>query len=84
MRDLKDIDQVKGLQSNLRATFDTEHGKEVMKFMEEIGSWFPTVYDSNETNAIIARDANRKLIGTLKTLLQIKPEQVVALAQQGG
>lgn len=80
MTDMRDIEQVRALQSNLRATFDTPHGKEAMKFMQELGSWFPSVFDSMETNAIIARDANRRLLGTVRTLLDLSPEQIVAVA----
>lgn len=83
MVNLKDLEEVKGLQSNLRATFDTPTGKEAMKFMQEIGGWFPTAFDSMETNDIIARDANRRLLGTIRTLLDLNPEQIVALATQG-
>ncbi len=79
---LKDKEYVRGLQNNLHATFDTAHGKEVMKFIEKLGGWTPTVFDSRETNEIIARDANRRLIGTIKTLLSISPDQVVAMAKK--
>jgi hypothetical protein len=82
MINFTDEAQVKEIQSNLRATFDSPQGREVMAFMEAIGGWYPSVYDSQETNAIIARDANRQLIGTLKTLLTLSPEQVMALAQR--
>jgi hypothetical protein len=80
---LTDINYVKGLQSNLRVSFDTPPGKEVMKFMELIGGWYPTIFDSLETNEVIARDANRRFIGTIKTLLELTPEQIVALAKKG-
>jgi predicted oxidoreductase (fatty acid repression mutant protein) len=78
---LTNRDDVAALQANLHATFDTVHGKEVMKFLEKIGSWYPTVFDSQETNAVIARDANRRLIGTLKTMLTMSPEKIVALTK---
>lgn len=80
--DLKDIDYVKGLKSNLHICFDSPSGKEAMKFIERIGRWYPNVLDTNETNDIIARDANRRLIGTLKTILECSAEQIIALAQQ--
>jgi len=80
--DLTNRDTVAGLKSNLHATFDSPQGKEAMKFLEEIGSWYPKLSDSNETNDIIARDANRKLIATIKTILTLSTEQIVAL--QGG
>ena len=82
MIDLTDINEVRALQSNLHATFDSPQGKETMEFMEMIGHWYPNMMDSNETNEIIGRDANRKLIGTIKTLLNLKPEQIQAIANQ--
>jgi len=82
MTDLTDIRIVKGLQSNLRVTFDSPCGKEAMKFIKEIGSWTPNMLDTNETNDIIARDANRRLIGMIDTILTLTPEQIVALANK--
>jgi hypothetical protein len=79
---LGNIDDVKALQSNLLATFTTPQGKEVMRYIEQIGSWYPKMTDSGETNEIIARDANRRLIGTLKSLMKLTPEQIVALAKE--
>ena len=80
MIDLTKRDEAAALISNLHATFDSPQGKEAMAFMEQIGGWVPTNFDSGDTNDIIARDANRRLIGTIKTLLTLGPEQVVALA----
>lgn len=77
---LTNKDDVVALQSNLHVVFDSPQGKEVMRFIEQIGSWTPTVYDSIDTNEVIARDANRRLIGTLKTLLELSTEQIVLLA----
>ena len=76
------IQQAQALKNNVHLTFETAHGKEVMKFMEKIGCWIPNVFDSGETNEIIARDANRRLIGTLKTIMEIDAEQIVALTQE--
>jgi hypothetical protein len=82
MIDMTNLEQVRALKSNLHATFDSSQGKEAMKFMKDISGWFPTVFDSNETNDIIARDANRRLLGTIRTILELSPEQLVALAQK--
>ena len=82
MIDLRDINYVKALKSNLHVTFESPHGQEVMKFIERIGRWTPSVMDSTETNEIIARDANRRLIGTLKTIMELSADQIVALATQ--
>lgn len=82
MIDLTDIKYVKGLQSNLRVTFDSPQGKETMLFIETIGGWYPSILDSMETNEIIARDANRRLIGTIKSILNLTAEQIVFLARQ--
>ncbi|RTK93053.1 hypothetical protein EKI60_06465 [Candidatus Saccharibacteria bacterium] len=77
---LSDKAYVAGLKSNIHATFDSPQGKEVMKFLEKISGWTPSILDSNETNDIIARDANRKLIGTIKTILDLSVDQIVELA----
>lgn len=84
MKDFTDIEYVRALQSNLRTTFESPQGKETMKFMQEIGSWYPTMLDAMDTNSIISRDATRRLLGTIRTLLELTPEQVVALAKSGG
>ncbi len=74
------IEEARVLKSNCHATFESAHGKEIMKYMEKIGSWYPTMFDSGDTNDIIARDANRRLIGTLKTIMTLSPEQIVTLS----
>jgi len=79
---LKDIDYVTGLKSNLHTTFESPQGKEVMRFLERIGGWYPTNFDSMETNDIISRDANRRMLATIKTIMELKPEQIVMLAQE--
>ena len=83
MINLTNIGEVIALQSNIRTTFDTPQGKECMKFIEQIGSWTPTVFDTLDTNEVIARDANRRLIGTLKSLLTLKPSEITQMANQG-
>lgn len=80
---LKNKDEIALLKSSMHTVFDTPQGKEVMAFIEQIGSWTPTVFDSLETNEVIARDANRRLIGTIKTFLELSPEQINVLVNQG-
>jgi len=79
---LKDVREVQEIQGCLHATFNTVQGKEAMKIIEKLGGWTPTVFDSSETNEIIGRDANRRLIGTIKTFLDLNPEQIVSLAKR--
>lgn len=76
---LINIQEAKALKQNVHMCFETPAGKETMAFIEKIGGWYPTMLDSGETNAIIARDANRRLIGTLKTIMSISAEQIVRL-----
>ena len=76
------INEAKALKSNCHVVFDSPAGKEVMLFLEAIGHWTPTVYDSGETNEIIARDANRRLIGTIKSILTLTPQQISVLTEE--
>jgi hypothetical protein len=80
---LTDAKEVQEIQGALCAVFNSNQGKEAMKIIEKLGGWYPTVFDSSETNEIIARDANRRLIGTIKTFLELNPDQIVALAKRG-
>ena len=79
---LSNVEEIKALQANLHACFGSPQGKEVLKYMEQLCHWTPTIYDSNDTNDIIARDASRKIYGTIKTFLELNPEQLAALAQR--
>ena len=78
MIDLKSLDDVRALQSNLRASLNTPHGKEVISFLEEICGW----YDFNELdpNIILIKHGKRQVLATIKTLLELSPEQIVAVA----
>ena len=80
MINLKNIDDVKALQSNLRASLDTPPGKEVISFLEEICGW----YDFSETdpNLILIKHGKRSVLATIKTLLECNPEQIVALTKE--
>ena len=76
------LDEAKALKNNVHLAFESPQGKEVMAFIEKIGHWTPSIYDSGDTNEIIARDANRRLIGTLKTIMILNAEQIVALQEE--
>lgn len=80
MNSLANIDYVKGLKSNLRASLETEQGKEVIKFLEELCGW----YDFNEIdpNKILVAHGKRQVLATIKTLLNLNAEQIVAIAVQ--
>lgn len=80
--DMTDPKYVTGLKSDIHAVFDSPQGKEVMRYMESIAGWTPTVFDSIETNEIIARDANRRLIGTLKTIMNLNVDQIIGLSSK--
>jgi len=80
MIDLKNRDDVAGLQSNLRASLDTPQGKEVVKFLEEICGWYD--FAESEPNMILIKHGKRQVLATIKTLLKLNPEQIVALSQK--
>ena len=83
MIDLRDPDQAAALKSNIHATFDTPQGQETMRFLEQIGSWIPNIMDPMDTNSIISRDANRRLVGTIKTIMALSTQQIVELSKGG-
>jgi len=80
MTDLKSIVAVKALQSNLRASLDTPQGKEVIVFLEEICGWYD--FEETDPNMILIKHGKRQVLATIKTLLELTPDQIVAVAQQ--
>lgn len=84
MIDMTDVRKVGALKTSFHIAFDSPQGKEVLEYLESICHWYPSILDKQDTNSIIARDAQRRVIGTIKTFLKLSPEQIVALAQKGG
>jgi len=80
--DLKSLDYVKGLQSNLRAIFDNNAGKDVMEFLEISCGWYQSIFDPNNRDISLINDGKRQVVATIKTLLRCTPEEIVSLAQE--
>lgn len=77
---LSDPEQVKALQSNLRASLDSPQGKEVITFLEEICGWYD--FSQTDPNSILINHGKRQVLATIKTLLRLNPDQIVALTQK--
>lgn len=82
MSKLTDLNYVKGLQSNLYATFDSPQGKEVMIFLEQSCGWYESIFDVVNRDMVLINDGKRQVVATIKTLMQLKPEQIVQLARE--
>ena len=82
MRDLSKLDDVKALQSDLRATFDTPQGREVMKFLEDSCGWYTSVFDPVNRDVTLVNDGRRQVVSTLKTLLRLQADDVVKVFSQ--
>jgi hypothetical protein len=78
---LTDVNDVKGLQSNLHIVFDGEPGKEVMRFLEYSCGWFESIFDPINKDRILINAGKREVIATIKTLLQLPAEQIVLMAK---
>jgi hypothetical protein len=79
MIDLSSVEDVKTLKNNLRHSLETDPGKEVIKFLEQICGW----YDFKETdpNSILIAHGKRQVLATLKTLMKLDADQVVEIAK---
>lgn len=80
MINLSNIEDVKALQSNFRASLDTPQGKEVMVFLEQICGWYD--FQEREQNTILINHGKRQILATIKTLLRLKPEEIVAITEE--
>lgn len=80
MRSLDNIEYVRTLKSNMRATLDTDAGKEVMLFLEDLCGWYD--FKQTEPNRVLVAHGKRQVLATIKTLLKLTPEQIVAYVQK--
>lgn len=80
MIDLRNIEDVRALQSNLRASLDTPAGKEVMSWLDDLCGWYD--FTEVDPNMILIKHGKRQVLATIKTLLQYSPDQIVAVANK--
>lgn len=81
---MTDKEYVAGLKSNMHTVFDSPQGKEVLRFLEISCRWYQTVFSSAGPEATLINDGKRQVIATIKTILDLSPEQIVNLAQMQG
>ncbi len=79
---LTDIKYVKDLQSNLRATFESPQGKEVMKFLETSCGWYESIFDPVNRDMVLLNAGKREVLATIKTLLEFPAETIVTMAKE--
>lgn len=82
MRKMENVEYVRGLQSNLRITFETEAGKKVMEFLEEAVGYDASVFDPASRENTWIQDGKRQVVATIKSLMKLSPDQVVTLANE--
>ncbi len=76
------LDEAKTLVSNVRATFESPQGKSVMEYLEKSCYWFESIYDNLDKDRILINAGRREVLATLKSLLVLNPEQVIALTKE--
>lgn len=79
---LTDKQEVTLLKSNIHACFDTPQGKEVMRFLEATCCWYQSTLMPGHPELSQQNDGKRQVVATIKTILELSPDQIVALAQQ--
>ena len=82
MNAMTDINYVTGLKSNFHTTFGSPQGQEVMKFLEQTCCWYKSVFDPACPDMTLINDGKRQVVATIKTIMELTPQQIVALAQQ--
>ena len=77
------IDEAVGLKSNMHATFDSPQGKEIMMFLEKRCNWYDSVFSPISPDMTLVAAGRREVLATIKTILELSPEQIVSLQQEG-
>lgn len=79
---LNDYNTAKGVKANFHATFDTPQGQEVMAFLEATCCWRQSVWSPQNPDMTLINDGKRQVVATIKSILELSPEQIVAIANQ--
>lgn len=82
MINMTDREYVAGLKSNMHAVFDTPQGKEVLRFLEISCRWYQTVFSQAGPEMTMINDGKRQVIATIKTILDLSPDQIVSIAEK--
>ena len=82
MTNLTNKDEVKALISNMRIVFETPQGKEVMEYLEQVCGWYESIYDPVDKDRVLINAGRREVIATIKTLLKLSPEQIIAMVKE--
>lgn len=80
--DMSNVEYVAGLKSNMHACFDSPQGKEVMRFLETTCCWYRSVWAPDVPDMTLINDGKRQVLATIKTILELTPEQITELAKQ--
>jgi hypothetical protein len=81
MIDLSNIEEVKTLQSNVRAVFSSPAGQEVLKFLELSCGWYQSTFNPIDKDLTLINDGKRQVIATIKTLLDFDADVIVKIAK---
>jgi hypothetical protein len=80
MGKMTDKEYVSGLKHNMHMVFDTPQGKEVLRFLEVHCCWYKSVFVPDSPDMTLINDGKRQVIATIKTILELNPDQIVLLA----
>jgi hypothetical protein len=75
-------EDVAALKSNFHAVFDTPQGQEVMKFLEATCCWRQSVWHPGQPDMTLINDGKRQVISTIKTFLELSPDQITGIINQ--
>jgi hypothetical protein len=74
-------DDIVALKSNFETTFNSPQGKEVMKYLEGACGWYRSVYsEGSDRDVVLINDGRRQVLATIKSILELSPEQIAVIS----
>ncbi len=80
--DMTDKNYVGGLKKSMHLVFETPQGKEVMSFLEQTCCWYRSVWSPDSPDMTLINDGKRQVLATIKTILELSPDQIISIAKQ--
>jgi len=79
MSKMTDINYIANVKSCMQIAFEGNNGDILMDFLENTCCWYQSTLVPGDPEMTMVNDGKRQVLSTIKTMMRLTPEQIVAL-----
>jgi len=77
------FDQAKNIKLAISQLYDTNHGRDLIEYLENIAGHFAPNYDPESSTSIILAAGRTEVIQTIRNFNRLTEEQILELHKEG-